>query len=148
MLQQIKTAGKFFGLGRRQKKKIQEACDNCPTAPLIRVYSNGMKVRYVPVRVSGQLLVCDAYVSTKELPQEVLESNTSISRYEFVADGMRKLFDKYHEALMGHECLRWESDGKKVSHAELHGEVVEVGPVKTPSQTRFDGDAAGMGRTS
>lgn len=147
MLQQIINAGKFLGLGRRQKRKMKQACKECPTEHLRVTYVNGTQIRYVPKKVEGQLLVCDAYVSTKELPQEVLEQNVAISRFEFPKGSMQGLFDRYHAALMGHECLRWE-DGTEVTHQELHGEQIEVGSVAPPQQTRFDKPAGGMGRTN
>lgn len=137
-LQQIIGAGRFFGLGRRQRRRIAGAIADCPTEPLIVEYRNGQVVRYIPKSVIGQLLVCDAYVKTPEVPQEVLESSIAISRYEFKAEGMRQLFDRYHAALMGDQVLRWESDGTNVSREDLQGEQLQIQPMAHPDQTRFE----------
>jgi hypothetical protein len=131
MFQQIRQAKFFRGFGRRQKRRLAKCHDEMPTAPLIACYKNGTTITYRPSHVEGQLLICNAYVSTPELPQEVFESNVAVSLYEFPDEENRKIFKAYHSGLMARQCLCWE-DGAKVRPEEMLAQGVRTEPVLPP----------------
>jgi len=130
ILQMMRRAGKRMQkLGKRQKRNMQTCRDNMPTTPLQVTYGNGTKIKYTPVGVAGQFLICQAAELTPIAPNQIEHTGVTISMWEFPDPENRKLFKEYHEALSSKCVLIWE-DGTPISSRDLLGEKIVPMPLE------------------